>query len=841
MKAFLSYCHKDERLIDSVAKRLGRQFCVYDKYAFRTGEEFKISIRKFLDDSDIFVLFASKAAIESIWIKFEIDEAWHQIIRERISTALVYIIDSEIIIENDIPDWLQRGLIRHDNTAQSIARDIRSHLDDLLRKRRNPYFVGRGADIGRLEEMLTPADSSPAPRIFFVCGLPGIGRRSLIKHAAPNVLNLRKQVEFRIEEGDSINDICAKIADKVESYSNSEDFKNIFEEIQTLRANRALERILVNVKTLTVSGELPIFLDDGGLLDNEGYIRQPISDLIDAIQPDDSIYICFVSYRKPQFQHNVVCPVCRINPLGSTDTRRLLKILSEKEKVTISPDNLRDISEYVAGYPPSAYYAINQAKDYGQDLLVKHKQKLVEFRTNVFIKHMNSLNLETDDGASLQLLAIFSPLPFQVIQACLQGDIENVDRLMMKLIDLSLIIADGDGLYRISDPIKDSAINAFGLPTRERATIVAEHLSYYIENQTLQSRHLELNRILFLAARLSMDTKLANNAIHLVSDIIQLTEKYYHAREYDKAIMCGRSALSERPDSITARSYLIRSLIQKEQWVEATQELTQLKRFAPTRDVYFLHGFMERRQGHFLAAISAYEDAKRAGRKGASINRELSQCYFLAGDLEKANHYLNEALIRHGDNRYVVDLWAQIATRRGDEESARKALARLEVIDQPIYYYYRKSRIELRFGNFQKAQSAASKALRADNHPPFAVVAQAALCEMETGNVHEASDILGRLDTAYGDIRRDIRTGLRCRLELIQDNFQNALYLSERIQDKQNHFYKSIRYRALLNLFRDEESQSEFKSLYQEEYNILENEFGDDTIFDISELDRYFT
>ena len=837
MKAFLSYCHKDGKLVDSVAKHLGRQYCVYDKYAFQTGEEFKFSIQQSLDNKDtgVFVLFASKAALESIWVKFEIGEAWHRIIRERISTALVYIIDNEVSVEKDIPDWLLRGLIRRNNTAQSIARDIRSHLDDMLRNRRNPYFVGRGSDIDRLEELLTPADGSPAPRVFFISGLPGIGRRSLIKNAAPNILNLRKHIEFRIDEGDSINDICAKIADRAESYSNSEDFRNIFEEIQALCANRALERILVNLRTLVASGELPIFLDDGGLLDSEGYIRQPISDLVNVIQPDDSIYISFVSYRKPQFQHNVICPVCRINPLGSAETRRLLQRLSTNEDIDIPPDALRDISEYVAGYPPSAYYAVNQVKEYGLDLLLNHKQKLVEFRTSVFIKHMNSLDLETNDGISLQLLTMFSPLPFQVIQLCLQADIEDVYKLMMKLIDLSLVIADGNGLYRISDPIVDSAINAFGLPAQKRSAIVAEHLNYYIENETLQSRHLELSQALFRAARLSMNAELAGNAIHLVSDIIRLTEKYYHAREYDQAIKCGRSALSERPDSITARSYLIRSLIQKEQWIEADRELTQLTRFAPARDVYFLHGFMKRRQGYFLEAITAYEDAKRAGRKGASINRELSQCYFLSGDLEKANYYLNEALIRHGDNRYVVDLWAQIATRRGDEESARKALARLEVIDRPIYYYYRKSRIELRFGNFQKAQSAASKALIEDSRPPFAVVAQAALCEMEVGNVHEASDILGRLDTAYGDIRRDIRTGLRCRLELVQNNYQAALYLSERIQDKQTYFYKSIRYRALLNLARSGIVESE----YQEEYDLLKEEFGDDAIFDIAELDRY--
>lgn len=39
MKAFLSYSWKDSPLVNLVAKRLGRQFCRFDKYNFETGEE----------------------------------------------------------------------------------------------------------------------------------------------------------------------------------------------------------------------------------------------------------------------------------------------------------------------------------------------------------------------------------------------------------------------------------------------------------------------------------------------------------------------------------------------------------------------------------------------------------------------------------------------------------------------------------------------------------------------------------------------------------------------------------------------------------------------------------
>src|SRR3989442_15971811 len=69
------------------------------------------------------------------------------------------------------------------------------------------------------------------------------------------------------------------------------------------------------------------------------------------------------------------------------------------------------------------------------------------------------------------------------------------------------------------------------------------------------------------------------------------------------------------------------------------------------------------------------------GKRGGAISRELAFCYFVSGDMQEASRYVEEALQNHGDNPYMVDLWAQIATRQRDEAAARKALERLEIIE----------------------------------------------------------------------------------------------------------------------------------------------------------------
>ena len=117
------------------------------------------------------------------------EEAWYKKLERNLQKSLVYIITDSIDIEQ-IPHWLQRAKIQRGNVAKFVARDIRTHLDQLIEERKNP-FVGRAKDIQALQEALTPAAVAFPPHILFVTGLPGIGRRSLIQQVVESSLSLK--------------------------------------------------------------------------------------------------------------------------------------------------------------------------------------------------------------------------------------------------------------------------------------------------------------------------------------------------------------------------------------------------------------------------------------------------------------------------------------------------------------------------------------------------------------------------------------------------------------------------------------------------------------------------
>lgn len=82
--------------MNAVAERLTRFSCHRDLESFETGMEFKNSIERHLDDSCIFVLFASRDSLLSDWVNFEIEEAWFRKLRRKLASCLVYIIDSSV-------------------------------------------------------------------------------------------------------------------------------------------------------------------------------------------------------------------------------------------------------------------------------------------------------------------------------------------------------------------------------------------------------------------------------------------------------------------------------------------------------------------------------------------------------------------------------------------------------------------------------------------------------------------------------------------------------------------------------------------------------------------------
>jgi tetratricopeptide (TPR) repeat protein len=833
MKAFLSHSSTDKQFVAAVATELKRQYSVYDEASFDTGVEFKTSIERGLKESSIFVLFVTRASLASLWVEFEIREAWYLTLQNKLNESLVYILDSSIEI-SDLPEWLRRSKVRRVTAPKTVAREIRDHLDALVRHNQSPFFIGRTKDIEALQRLAVPLDGSIPPQVIVVSGLPGIGRRALIRQICRPLLNLNRVVVMPFEEGDDISDVAIKMADLVEPYSTRGGFERIVADIRSGSSDKALERIITDLRIAMANGELPIFFDDGGMLNEDGQFKEVPRRIFSALH--SSIHLFIVSPRRPNQGAVTPFPALYINALTSDECKTLIASLANRCEMRLSAAEISELAEYTGGLPPACSFAIELVKNYGIDLVISEKRRLVEFRTGPFIKYLTARNLSSKQADILMILAAYSPLPLQVLGHAIEVSRESMSEVLIKLLDYSLVVTDIRGFYSIAEPIKDAVTKMSRFVLRNEHSAVAHSLKNYLDNLEQEEPQLELLRVLFRAAHNANEKELASEILHLANDIIRLAESHYYSRDYTIAVTFAREAVSMRPGSVTARSFLIRGLIQEAQWAEAEREIEEYRKYAPLRDVYFLEGFLARKRGSIREAVRLFEQSERVGRRGGAVKRELAFCYYLLGDLPRAAQLIEAILEDHWDEPFIVDFAVQLATKQGNEALARNRIQKLAAIDSLGFYMHRLSRVELHFGHIQEAREAAEKAVQSETRPTFEMFSQLAVCEMKLGNFNEAERLIAELDKRFQRVKPVVRVNLKGLLEISRRHYSAALNVLSKQSDTHDQFYMQLRRDALRGELETSALTDAVRGRYEAELGDLEHKLTSRGGIDIGDL-----
>ena len=168
-KVFLSHSSENKEFVDSVYCQLP-SVAVYDKYSFHTGEEFVKIIRFFLEETGLFVLFASHESLSAPWVQYEIDQATLLKIKGKINQIICIIIDDSEIA--DIPLYLQQCDVCETKNPKDAAAAIQSSLNKINES--SFVYFGRNSDANMVEKKLFPLCPEETPYILNLYGLPGI-------------------------------------------------------------------------------------------------------------------------------------------------------------------------------------------------------------------------------------------------------------------------------------------------------------------------------------------------------------------------------------------------------------------------------------------------------------------------------------------------------------------------------------------------------------------------------------------------------------------------------------------------------------------------------------------
>ena len=125
---------------------------------------------------------------------------------------------------------------------------------------------------------------------------------------------------------------------------------------------------------MTNNGELPIFLDEGGLFDSDGNISEAIQSIIQRLSLNDEAYMAFVSNRRLSNSNQSIA-IIHLKPLKTEYQKLLIRTLDRKyirisstRQEPLKSNEISELAAYTAGYPPSAYAAMEQVEEYGIDI-----------------------------------------------------------------------------------------------------------------------------------------------------------------------------------------------------------------------------------------------------------------------------------------------------------------------------------------------------------------------------------------------------------------------------------------------------------------------------------------
>ena len=797
MKAFLSHSSVNKDFVETVATHLGRQFCVFDKQCFQSGIEFKDSIEKGLNDSSLFVLFASPEAFESIWVKFEIAEAFYGVVQKRLHRVLVVMLGNSVRV-SQLPEWLRRAKAIVVSSPKQTAREIRLHLNELFRAEKHSLFIGRTTEIAQAEQELLSTQSGVPGRFLAFVGLPQIGRRSIARRVGQNVLGMQTTTELTVESGDDLRDIAFKLAIETEPYAGATSLAGIQNEIARLSDDKAAERALYNLRAIVATGSLPLFVDGGGLLNESGDFAESFEPFFRSLSQANDAYLFFVTSRKPTRTEPLGASVVRIPPLPDREVYRLLQALAARINTQLSQAQLKDIAGHASGYPPACYFAIQLIKEYGIAAILANAGELVDFRVATFVSYVTRHALSKEENAMLRLLANISPLPLPVIGDHCGLDAQATSSAIVKLIDFSMISPDPSGLYAISDPLRDAIFKHsqfFNTPETQK---VAASLHLWLEQNADEQISLSFSRVIYRVARQAKDTALAEKVVHLTADIFRLAEQAYNQQDYVVAVDGFRKVLELRPDLERATVLLVRALAQLDEWDECNSLCSEMEgRQMPTRTTQFLRGFVSRKRSHFGDAIKHFELARKAGRHDVAVLRELASCYLISGNSANADACLKEAFELQPDNPYLIDMAVKVAMELGDLKRAGEQLERLRIFDAGPFYWHRMATYYVATGDIPAAIDAGKRSIAGEARPRYEALSHLAYCEIRGGSIEDARNHLAETDRLFPQLRREITFALQCQLELKAGNPEEVVRRIDPAASKTNRFLEALRLGAI--------------------------------------------
>jgi hypothetical protein len=493
VRCFLSHSSKDKKsYVEIVAKRLGFHNCVYDDFTFEEGMQPLEEILKWLDKSDIFVIFLSESSLKSDWVKLEITEAHKALKAGDIRRIFPIIIDSNITYQDErIPQWMRdeynlkyvsRPTVASRRIGQRL-REIGWELHPRIRDK-NKIFVGRNQLISSFEERVDNFDK-PKPLCVIASGIKEIGRKTLLRscYIKSNLIDESYELPLiSLNSQDSLEDFIYQLNDF--GLSAKYDLTNFLHKSIEEKIQIAI-KIVTDIQNVK---EIISIEDNGCIVTVERKIADWFLRLLEGVKRAGKLTFSIASsYRllKHTVLHEDSIYSIDVPELERAERNGLLKRYSEFEGLNLSRDDFAFFSGLLSGYPGQIFYAVDLIKNDGVNQTKRNSTLIGEFSSTKAQRLLERYENDLKKMDFLYLLSEFNFISYDFLFEIVEeneGYYRIIDDLLASAV-CELLGANGEYI-RLNDTVRDYVRrNRFVLPEDYKIKL-QEHLDGFLRTYT---------------------------------------------------------------------------------------------------------------------------------------------------------------------------------------------------------------------------------------------------------------------------------------------------------------------------------------------------------------------
>jgi len=642
-KAFLSHSSKDKKgYVETVARQLGYDNCIYDELTFEEGMKPIEEIEKSLNKTDVFVIFLSDTALDSKWVKLELEKAYKLLNNGGIKRIFPIIIDSNVDnYDKRIPHWMRKEYnLKYVSRPTIATRRIKQRLREIswqvhpLIKDKEKIFVGRNELIRQFEERIDDFDKQ-TPLCFIASGIEKIGRQSLIKHCLKkaNIVGEAYQPSIIIlNSHESLEDFILKIDDL--GLSSPIKLRNFLKK-------KVAEKIAIAIKIIEEvqkAKELIFIIDHGCIVTPEGLISKWFSELLHNISAKRVTFGIASSFRLLKFRvrrDNNIFTV-DVPELDKKERAGLLKRYAELEKMELTRDDLNFFSGLLNGYPEQVYYTVDLIKDYGLPRAKKDSLEIVEFSSEKVTRLLWRYERDHKARNFLALLAKFDFIGYDLIFEVVGEDSFFKD-LMNKFLASAICeyLGANKEYIRLNDAVRDYLLRSRYELLKEYANKLKEHLEMFLSDYKSEERDVadflySIKESLRLKKDISEEYLIPSHFLKTMVELYNFSRRYSDVVRLADRVLQNAEYMDEGIKT-EIRYYLCLSLarLQSERFFKEVMEIRG-------SDHDFLFGFYYRLSGNSVKAIERLTNALIDRPNFPRAKRELVQVYLYIGDYETA-------------------------------------------------------------------------------------------------------------------------------------------------------------------------------------------------------------